>query len=107
MCYQSNFFLIKIYFKIFEICGAISVSVIYSTWGSSQYYNFVAVTGIVVAVISIILNLTKITKKFDKVPWNFGVRNKLIVINKNNKYDLDKLNLKKLRKWFLMVSGLF
>lgn len=56
-----------------EIGGAISVSVIYSHWAASGYYNFVAVTGIVVALVMIILNFCQIPKKLDNLPWNFGV----------------------------------
>jgi hypothetical protein len=45
--------------------------VVYESWGSSKYYNFVAVTGIVVCALIIILYVLQIPKKFDNIPWNF------------------------------------
>ena len=53
------------------IGGTISVSIVFSTLGASQYYNFVTVSGIIVAVIQIFLHLVQITRKLTKIPWNF------------------------------------
>lgn len=53
------------------IAGAISVSVRYDYWSTSRYYNFVAVTGIVIAVIVTLLYVFRITDRFEKIPWNF------------------------------------
>lgn len=61
------------FLKVMEIAGAISVSVVYSSWSSSGYYNFVAVTGIVVAMVLIFLNMIRVTTKFERIPWSFGV----------------------------------
>ena len=66
-------FILKAAVILMEICGAISVSVKYDYRPYSRYYNFVAVTGIVVAILSILLNLLNIVNKFSKIPWNFMV----------------------------------
>ena len=60
-------------FKIFQICGAISVNVDFSFKAEAKYYSFVVVTGIVIEFILIILNLFRIVEKLDQIPWNFGV----------------------------------
>lgn len=74
---------IKILFwKLFEIGGAISVSFFYSTQPASQYYNFVAVVGIVVACILIALNVFQVTEYFKKVPWNLVVRDYYLTVFK-------------------------
>lgn len=57
--------------KLMLIAGAISVSVRYDYWSTSRYYNFVAVTGIVIAVIVTLLYALRITERFEKIPWNF------------------------------------
>jgi len=57
-----------------EIAGAISVSVVYDNWSTTRYYDFVAVTGIVIALLSIILNVLRVTERFESIPWNFIVR---------------------------------
>lgn len=63
-------FVIKVGTIIVLTGGAIAVSIWYASWGESRYYNFVAVTGIVVALISIVLNFTDLTGKLPKIPWN-------------------------------------
>jgi hypothetical protein len=65
-------------FKIMEFCGAISVSARYDTWGSTKYYNFVAVTGLVIAVLIIILTILNVFEKLEQIPWMF-------IVNKNKK----------------------
>ena len=66
-------FILKAAIILMEVCGAISVSVKYDYRSYSRYYNFVAVTGIVVAILSILLNLLNIVNKFSKIPWNLMV----------------------------------
>ena len=63
-------FILKAAVILMEICGAISVSVKYDYRPTSRYYNFVAVTGIVVALLSITINLINIVGKFERIPWN-------------------------------------
>lgn len=63
-------FILKAAVILMEICGAISVSVKYDYRSTSRYYNFVAVTGIVVALISILLNLLNVVSKFERIPWS-------------------------------------
>ena len=66
-------FILKAAVILMEVCGAISVSVKYDFRSYSRYYNFVAVTGIVVALISIVLNLVNVISKFTRIPWNLIV----------------------------------
>ena len=60
-----------------QIAGVISASVVYSSWGSSQYYNFVVISGMVLASISILLNFVRVVEKFERIPWNFVVSKRL------------------------------
>lgn len=46
---------------------------LHSTKGASQYYNFVVVSAIVIALIQIFIHFAQITKKFEKIPWSFVV----------------------------------
>ena len=66
-------FILKAALILMEICGAISVSVLYDYYSYSRYYNFVAVTGIVVAVLFVLTNLLNIVSKFNNIPWNLIV----------------------------------
>ena len=93
-----------------EFCGSISVSARYDTWGSARYYNFVAVPGIVVAVLVILFNLFKIVERLEKVPWMF-----IVFIKKKKFFCVCLLYLsltlfnclpKNYRSWYLMVYGL-
>lgn len=56
-----------------HVAGAIAVSVKYESWGSTRYYNFVAVTGIALILILILLHFFQITRRVSKFPWNFFV----------------------------------
>lgn len=84
--------------------GAISVSIWYASWGESRYYNFVAVTGIVVAFISIVLNFTDLTGKLPKIPWNVIVS----PVRVNSKFSNSIMILLTLiRKFVLTCCGVF
>ncbi|RNA36791.1 hypothetical protein BpHYR1_046920 [Brachionus plicatilis] len=54
---KSIHFWLKIIIIIFHICGAISVSIKYDNWGPTRYYNFVAITAIVLILIELIFDI--------------------------------------------------
>jgi hypothetical protein len=68
--FKTAQFFIKVATILMLFAGAISVSVVYSWWATSRYYNFVAVTGIVIAVIVILLNFFQFFRRFPRVPWH-------------------------------------
>ena len=61
-----------------QVSGIISVSVLYSSWGSSQYYNFVVISGMMIALIFIFLHFVRAIEKIDRIPWTLVVSSKLI-----------------------------
>ncbi|CAF0842191.1 unnamed protein product [Brachionus calyciflorus] len=67
---KSINFVLRVILIIFQIAGAISVSVKYDTWGSTRYYNFVAITGVIFIVVFIIFHFFFLTQKLTKIPWS-------------------------------------
>ena len=77
-----------------EVAGAIAVSANNSGWGSSQYYNFVAVTGIIVATILIFFNVINVVEKMSFIPWNLLV---ILELYNNNTVEIFLKGILKLK----------
>ena len=61
-----------------QVGGVISANVTYSGQSFAQYYTFATIFGMILALISILLNFIRVVESFKKIPWNFCVNLKKI-----------------------------
>jgi hypothetical protein len=67
---QTREFFTSLLILLSSLIGVILINYYFANWSVAKYYTFVAITGIIIAILIIFLNFFNFFKKFNSILWD-------------------------------------